>query len=147
MSGQLCLRGVMCGQLCLRGVMSGQLCLRGVMCGQLRLCGVLRGQLRLCGQLRLRGVQSTSDEEMEEARKQVEVETAEVIVFLQDELSPLQQEVQDSNTKEIETRNRMMLLQTEMKVLEDNLDLKVKDNTTLTEMLEDRENRLRKLTE
>ncbi|KZV41885.1 kinesin motor family protein [Dorcoceras hygrometricum] len=77
---------------------------------------------------------------MEEARKQVEVETAE------DELSLLQQEVQDSNTKEMETRDRMMLLQTEMKVLKDNLDLKVKDNTTLTEMLEDRENRLRKLT-
>ncbi|KZV17756.1 phragmoplast orienting kinesin 2 [Dorcoceras hygrometricum] len=91
--------------------------------------------------------QSTSDEEMEEARKQVEVETAEVIVCLQDELSLLQQEVQDSNMKEMETRDRMMLLQTEMKVLEDNLDLKVKDNTTLTEMLEDRENGLRKFTE
>ncbi|XP_073045648.1 kinesin-like protein KIN-12D [Primulina eburnea] len=90
--------------------------------------------------------QSTSDEEMEEARKQVEAETVEVIVCLQDELSLLQQEVQVSNMKEMETRDRLMLLQTEMKILEDNLNVKAKDNKNLTEMLEDRENRLRKLT-
>ncbi|XP_073158747.1 kinesin-like protein KIN-12D [Henckelia pumila] len=91
--------------------------------------------------------QSTSDEEMEEARKQVEAETAEVIVCLQNELSLLQQEVQDSNMKEMETRDKLMLLQTELKILEDNLYVKAKDNSHLTEMLEDRENRLRKLTE
>ncbi|KAL0422672.1 UNVERIFIED_CONTAM: Kinesin-like protein KIN-12D [Sesamum latifolium] len=50
--------------------------------------------------------QATHEEEVEEVRKQVEAETAEVIVCLQEELSALHQEVHDSKLKEIETRDR-----------------------------------------
>ncbi|KAG8368314.1 hypothetical protein BUALT_Bualt15G0032700 [Buddleja alternifolia] len=92
-------------------------------------------------------LQESNDEEMEEARKQVEAETAEVIVCLQEELSVLQQEVEESKMKEMETRDTLALLQTEMKAMKDNLLSRSEDNAKLAEMLEDKEKQLRTLTE
>ncbi|KAL8554411.1 hypothetical protein ACS0TY_002561 [Phlomoides rotata] len=91
--------------------------------------------------------QASREEEMEEMRKQVEVETAEVIVCLQEELSGLQQEVQDSKTNERETRDRLAQLQIQMKIMEDNLQLRSEDNSKLVEMLENKEKQVRALTE
>lgn len=91
--------------------------------------------------------QASHEQEVEEVRKQVEAETAEVIVCLQEELSVLQQEVHDSKMKEMETTDRLAILQTQMKILEDNLHLRSEDNSKLSEMLEDKEKRLKTLTE
>ncbi|KAL3814192.1 hypothetical protein ACJIZ3_015460 [Penstemon smallii] len=87
--------------------------------------------------------QASNDEETEEIRKQVEAETAEVIVCLQEELSVLQQEVQDSKMKEMETRDSLALLQTEKKILENNLHLRTEDNAKLAVMLESKVEELR----
>ncbi|KAK4477060.1 hypothetical protein RD792_016264 [Penstemon davidsonii] len=87
--------------------------------------------------------QASNDEETEEIRKQVEAETAEVIVCLQEELSVLQQEVQDSKMKEMETRDSLALLQTEKKIWENNLHLRTEDNAKLAEMLESKVEELR----
>ncbi|KAK4437834.1 Kinesin-like protein KIN-12D [Sesamum alatum] len=91
--------------------------------------------------------QATNEEEVEEVRKQVEEETAEVIVCLQEELSALQQEVHDSKMKEIETRDRLAQLENQIKTAEDNLHLRSDENAKLADMLEDRENKLITLTE
>ncbi|KAI3446035.1 hypothetical protein Pfo_002700 [Paulownia fortunei] len=91
--------------------------------------------------------QASHEEEMEEVRKQVEAETAEVIVCLQEELLGLQQEVHDSKTKEMETRDRLALLQTQMKIMEDNLHSRSEDNAKVAELLEYKEKQLRTLTE
>ncbi|KAL3621187.1 hypothetical protein CASFOL_036099 [Castilleja foliolosa] len=71
---------------------------------------------------------ASDENEMEEVRKQVEAETAEVIVCLQEELSGLQQEVYDSKMKETETRERIVLLETQMKI-------KSEDDANLSEQL------------
>ncbi|XP_011088306.1 kinesin-like protein KIN-12D [Sesamum indicum] len=91
--------------------------------------------------------QATHEEEVEEVRKQVEAETAEVIVCLQEELSALHQEVHDSKMKEIETRDRLAQLENQIKIMEDNLHLRSDENAKLVDMLEDRENKLITLTE
>ncbi|CAI9769118.1 unnamed protein product [Fraxinus pennsylvanica] len=91
--------------------------------------------------------QASKEEEMDEVRKQVEAETAEVIICLQEELAVLQQEVQDSSLKEMDTRERLVLLQAEMKNLEENLCTRTQENTKLAQMLEDKENQLRNLSE
>ncbi|KAL3538910.1 hypothetical protein ACH5RR_002276 [Cinchona calisaya] len=94
-----------------------------------------------------RAFQASSEEHMDEVRRQVEAETAEVIVCLQEELSLLQQEVQTSNVKEMETRENLALLQTEMKGLEEKLSSMNEDNTKLSKLLEDKEKELRKLSD
>ncbi|KAL7118896.1 hypothetical protein ACP275_02G029800 [Erythranthe tilingii] len=91
--------------------------------------------------------QTSHEEEAEEVRKQVEAETAEVIVCLQEELSVLQQEVNDSKTKETESRDLLAILQSQMKTMEEDLHLRSADNAKLAEMLEDKEKQLRTLTE
>ncbi|PIN14199.1 Kinesin-like protein [Handroanthus impetiginosus] len=92
-------------------------------------------------------MQASHEEEMEEVRKQVEAETAEVIVCLQQELSGLQQEVNDSKLKEMETRDMLVTLQTQMKIMEDDLYSKCEDNAKLAELLEHKEMQLGRLTE
>ncbi|KAH6772638.1 hypothetical protein C2S51_011042 [Perilla frutescens var. frutescens] len=87
--------------------------------------------------------QASHEKEMEEVRMQVEGETAEVIVCLQEELSGLQQEVHKSKMKEMETSGRFAQLQTEMKIMEENLRLRSDDNAKFSEMLEDKEKQLR----
>ncbi|XP_022897116.1 kinesin-like protein KIN-12F isoform X3 [Olea europaea var. sylvestris] len=92
-------------------------------------------------------IQASKEEEMDEVRKQVEAETAEVIICLQEELAVLQQEVQDSGLKEMDTSERLVLLQAEMKNLEENLCTRTQRNMKLTQMLEDKESQLRNMSE
>ncbi|CAA3022560.1 kinesin KIN-12D [Olea europaea subsp. europaea] len=91
--------------------------------------------------------QTSKEEERDEVRKQVEAETAEVIICLQEELAVLQQEVQDSSLKEMDSREKLVLFQAEMKNLEDNLCARTQENTRLAQMLERKENQLRNLSE
>lgn len=52
-----------------------------------------------------------NEEEMDQVRKQVEAETAEVIVCLQEEINSLQQQLHDSSMKESEVKQELTLLQ------------------------------------
>ncbi|GFY89976.1 phragmoplast orienting kinesin 2 [Actinidia rufa] len=90
---------------------------------------------------------ASNEEEMDEVRRQVECETAEVIVCLQDELAVLQQQIQESNEKEIEANERLLLLQTEIKELQEKLHLMAQDNENLGEKLEAKEKELRTVSE
>ncbi|PSS04926.1 Kinesin-like protein [Actinidia chinensis var. chinensis] len=90
---------------------------------------------------------ASNEEEMDEVRRQVECETAEVIVCLQDELAVLQQQVQDSNEKEMEAKERLLLLQTEIKELQEKLHLMAQDNENLGEKLEAKDKELRTVSE
>lgn len=62
-----------------------------------------------------REFQVSNDEDMDEVRKQVEEETAEVIVCLEEELAVLQQEVQERHQKEEELNKSIMFLENELK--------------------------------
>lgn len=94
-----------------------------------------------------RAFQISNEEEMDEVHRQAEAETAAVIICLQEELTSLQQQVQDSNLKEIETKKNMMLLETEAKVLEEKLYHVTQDNKILGEKLEEKDEELRILSE
>lgn len=92
-------------------------------------------------------LQSSNEEEMDEVRRQVEAETAEVIVCLQEELTALQQEVQSCNLKEIETQNRLASSLAEMRILEEKLLSVTQDNKNLSKMIDNKEKEIEKLTE
>ncbi|XP_052194542.1 kinesin-like protein KIN-12D [Diospyros lotus] len=94
-----------------------------------------------------RSLQVINEEEMDEVRRQVEAETAEVIVCLQDELAILQQQIQESNLKETESEQKLVLIQTEMKELQEKVHLLTHDNKKLCQDLEERGNELRTLSE
>lgn len=94
-----------------------------------------------------RALQTSNAEEMDEIRRQVEVETAEVIVCLQEELSLLQQEVQASHLKEMESLDRLSQLQSEIKELEEKNYLITEDNRTLRGAFEEKERELQSLLE
>lgn len=89
---------------------------------------------------------SSNEEEMDEVRRQVEGETAEVIVSLQEELTALQQEVQSCNLKEIETQNRLASSLAEMRILEEKLVSVTQDNKNLSKMIDNKEKEIEKLT-
>lgn len=89
----------------------------------------------------------SNEEEMDEIRRQAEAETAEVIVCMQEELASLQQQVQDCSLKEMETKNNMMLLETELKELKEKLDLSTANNKCLLGKLEEKDGDLRALSE
>ncbi|KAL7002771.1 hypothetical protein U1Q18_003927 [Sarracenia purpurea var. burkii] len=90
-----------------------------------------------------RSFQASNEEEMDEVRRQVEAETAEAIVCMQDELAVLHQQVQDSNKNEREINERFLLLQTESKEFEAKLHLMAQDNKMLGEKLEEKDKELR----
>ncbi|XP_027112402.1 kinesin-like protein KIN-12D isoform X1 [Coffea arabica] len=92
-----------------------------------------------------RAFQASNEEQMDEVRRQVEAETAEVIVCLQEELYLLQQEVQAGNEKEMETKESLAVLQTEIKELQEKLSLMTQENTKLSKLLENKENELAQL--
>ncbi|KAK9286730.1 hypothetical protein L1049_015133 [Liquidambar formosana] len=94
-----------------------------------------------------RAFQTSNEEEMDEVRRQVEAETAEVIVCLQEELAILQHQVQDSNLKEMETKNHVILLETELKELQEKLYIITQDYERLGEKLEEKDGELRALSE
>ncbi|KAJ8763372.1 hypothetical protein K2173_002255 [Erythroxylum novogranatense] len=83
---------------------------------------------------------ASSEEERDEVRQQVEAETAEVIVCMQEELSVLHQQIQECHLKETETEETM-------KKLEEQLCLVTEDNRSLDELLKEKEGELRKLSE
>ncbi|KAK2665172.1 hypothetical protein Ddye_003746 [Dipteronia dyeriana] len=89
----------------------------------------------------------SNEEEMDEIHRQVEAETAEVIVCMQEELSILQQQVQDYHLKEMETGKNVMLLETELKELQEKLALSTEKNEWLLEKLEEKDEELRTLSE
>ncbi|XP_051135829.1 kinesin-like protein KIN-12D isoform X2 [Andrographis paniculata] len=92
-------------------------------------------------------LQVSADEELEEARRQVEAETAQVIVCLQEELSALQQEVLDSNMKETGTRDRLTQVETQMTVMEESLRARTEENAELAAILEEKDRELKKMME
>ncbi|PKI50228.1 hypothetical protein CRG98_029301, partial [Punica granatum] len=77
--------------------------------------------------------QASNEEEMDQVRGQVEAETAEVIVCMQEELALLQQQIRDSELKEIETEKKTIFLENE--------------NRHLSELLEEKEMELQNLSE
>ncbi|KAK0582663.1 hypothetical protein LWI29_028296 [Acer saccharum] len=89
----------------------------------------------------------SNEEEMDEIHRQVEAETAEVIVCMQEELSILQQQVQDCHLKEMETENNVMLLEAELRKLQEKLALSTEKNEWLLGKLEEKDEEVRTLSE
>ncbi|XP_024960060.1 kinesin-like protein KIN-12D [Cynara cardunculus var. scolymus] len=85
-----------------------------------------------------RACHASNEEEMDEVRKQVEAETAEVIVCLQEELSSLQQQVHDGSMKERAIKLELTLLEEKLKVM-------TECNETLREKHEGKERQLNSL--
>ncbi|KAK6916496.1 Kinesin motor domain [Dillenia turbinata] len=90
---------------------------------------------------------ASNEEEMDEIRRQVEAETAEVIVCLQEELAILQEQVQNSNMKEMATNESIAILESKLQERNDRLHQITQDNKNLSEKLEEKEERLRELSE
>ncbi|KAK6241009.1 hypothetical protein SCA6_006398 [Theobroma cacao] len=82
---------------------------------------------------------ASNEEEMDETRRQAEAETAEVIVCLQEELTILQQQVQDCHLKEMEAQKGATILETELKELQEKAYMLTEDNKQLHERLEMKE--------
>ncbi|XP_015163781.1 phragmoplast orienting kinesin 2 isoform X1 [Solanum tuberosum] len=89
----------------------------------------------------------SNEEAMDEISRQAEAETAEVIVCLQEELLLLQQEVENSSLKEMESRKRLAELETEVKNLEAKLSLMTEENLKLGESVYDKEKELINMSE
>ncbi|GAV81504.1 Kinesin domain-containing protein/Kinesin-relat_1 domain-containing protein [Cephalotus follicularis] len=103
-------------------------------------------RLNLCYQSD-RAFQVSSEEEMDEVRRQAEAETAEVIVCMQEELAILHQQVQDGHLKEMDGKKNLMHLETELKEMQENLCLLNEDNKWLRGKLEEKDGELRILSE
>ncbi|KAL9670442.1 hypothetical protein QQ045_007994 [Rhodiola kirilowii] len=83
--------------------------------------------------------QTTSSEEMEKIRRQAEVETAEVIVCLQEELSVLQQHIEERNLLEMEQQKKFKLLEDESKELQQKLLVVTQERNMLDEQLKQKD--------
>ncbi|CAI8618378.1 unnamed protein product [Vicia faba] len=94
-----------------------------------------------------RALQISNEEEMDEVRRQAEAETAEVIVCMQEELAQLQHQVNDSHQKEIEMKESILHLETELKDVKEKLLTTVDDNQSLSEEFWQRDNALKSLVE
>lgn len=80
-----------------------------------------------------RAFQASNEAEMDQVRRQAEAETAEVIVCMQAELALLQQQVRDSEMKEIETEKKTIFLEKENRQLTDLLEEKNRELQCLSE--------------
>lgn len=89
----------------------------------------------------------SNEAEMDKVGRQAEAETAEVIVCMQEELAMLQQQVQDCQLKEMKTKNNMMLLETELKELQEKLNQMIENNQWLLGKLEEKDKELRTVSE
>ncbi|XP_050363080.1 kinesin-like protein KIN-12D [Argentina anserina] len=94
-----------------------------------------------------RAFQVSNEEEVEEVRRQAEAETAEVIVCMQEELSILQQQVQDSHLKELEVNKNVQLLENELRMVQAKLHNLNLDNERLSKEIEEKNGELRTLSE
>ncbi|CAH1450375.1 unnamed protein product [Lactuca virosa] len=74
----------------------------------------------------------SDEEQMDEVRKQVEAETSEVIVCLQEELCNFQKKMQENSLKERETQQELIILQ-------EKLDVMSECNKTLREKFEEKD--------
>ncbi|KAI3872118.1 hypothetical protein MKX03_033179, partial [Papaver bracteatum] len=79
--------------------------------------------------------QASNEQETEEVRRQVEAETAEVIVCLEEELMTLQQQVMELHVKEVEAKESLMVLETEKAELLKKLTTMTDDNKHIREEL------------
>lgn len=91
--------------------------------------------------------QTSIEQEMEEICRQVQVETAEVIICLQEELMSLQQQASISNQNELEAKRRLYALETEIMELHERFSLATLDNETIHKLFEEKETSLRSLNE
>uniref|UniRef100_A0A453JU26 Uncharacterized protein n=1 Tax=Aegilops tauschii subsp. strangulata TaxID=200361 RepID=A0A453JU26_AEGTS len=89
---------------------------------------------------------SSAEQEMDEVRRQVEVETTEVIMCLQEELMSLQQQLDASNKNELLAKQSLDELQLERKELNDRLFEVVKENESLSELTKEKEKKIQLLT-
>ncbi|XP_074292924.1 kinesin-like protein KIN-12D isoform X2 [Silene latifolia] len=89
--------------------------------------------------------QRSNEEEMDEIRRQAEAETAEVIVCLQEELSVLQERVHESDLREKEAENKLLILETEMKEMHEAFDRLSSDNQVLCQNLQQKEMQIKLL--
>ncbi|RWW75355.1 hypothetical protein BHE74_00016627 [Ensete ventricosum] len=91
--------------------------------------------------------QTSLEQEMDEVRRQVEIETAEVIVCLQEELAALQKQADGSKQNELIAKQNFFGLQTELKELQVRLHVMIEENEKLGELIEEKDRDLRSLTE
>ncbi|VAI27870.1 hypothetical protein VPH35_088464 [Triticum aestivum] len=89
---------------------------------------------------------SSAEQEMDEVRRQVEVETTEVIMCLQEELMSLQQQLDASNKNELLAKQSLDELQLERKELNDRLFEVMKENESLSELTKEKEKKIQLLT-
>ncbi|KAJ0801308.1 putative plus-end-directed kinesin ATPase [Helianthus annuus] len=87
---------------------------------------------------------AVNEEEMDEVRKQVEAETAEVIVCLQEEISSLQEQLLDSTTKETELKQELTVVQAKLtaitecnEALKENYEEKEREHNVLTNEIQE----------
>jgi kinesin family protein 15 len=88
----------------------------------------------------------SAEQEMDEVRRQVEVETAEAIVCLQEELISVQQQLNASDEKDMLAKQSIDKLQLEIKQLNDKLIEVLRKNESLSSMIEDKEKQIELLT-
>jgi len=86
------------------------------------------------------------EQEMDEVRRQVEVETAAVIVRLEEELISVQQQLDASNGKDLLAKQSIDELQLEIMQLNDKLLEVLKKNESLSSVIEDKEKEIELLT-
>ncbi|KAJ0980308.1 hypothetical protein J5N97_008563 [Dioscorea zingiberensis] len=91
--------------------------------------------------------QTLYDREMDESSRQVEAETAEVIVCMQEELTSLQQLVDDSNRDKLLAEQSLVALQSEMKELNERLFDVTHDNQKLGQVVKEKDEDLRSMIE
>ncbi|KAL6847284.1 hypothetical protein ACP4OV_023137 [Aristida adscensionis] len=89
---------------------------------------------------------SSAEKEMDEVRKQVEVETAEVIMCLQEELISLQQQLDESNKNELLAQQSLSELQLERKQLSDRLLEVMKESESCSSVIAEKEKEIEHLT-
>ncbi|KAF0888925.1 hypothetical protein E2562_020147 [Oryza meyeriana var. granulata] len=89
---------------------------------------------------------SSAQQEMDEVRRQVEVETAEVIMCLQEELVSLQQQLDASTKNEFLANQRRDEVQLESKQLNDRLLEAMKENECFSALIEEKEKKIGLLT-
>ncbi|KAL0914631.1 hypothetical protein M5K25_014994 [Dendrobium thyrsiflorum] len=82
---------------------------------------------------------TSNEREMDEVRRQVEAETAEVIVCLQEELATLNQLVDDCNKNELLAKQRLMDLENYRKEQDDKIYCLTLENTKLAKFAEEKE--------
>ncbi|KAK8964303.1 Kinesin-like protein KIN12B [Platanthera guangdongensis] len=90
---------------------------------------------------------TSNEKEMDEIRRQVEAETAEVIVCLQEELATLNRLVEENNKNKLLAEQRLSNFEEEWKERDDKLFWLTLENTRLSELVEEKEQSLKLIIE